>query len=359
MGAMIAAILAIAALASPTWYKGNTHAHTQLCGHADSTPAAVAQWYLEHGYHFLVLSEHNQFIDPRTVVLPDPRRPDFILIPGEEVTGPRSVHLTALNSHSVVPWDCDEAELSALLQHHTDQILGQGGEPILNHPNFGDAVGAADLEPVERLHFLELYNGHPATHSFGSARRPSTEQLWDELLTHGLVVYAVSADDAHTLKQWGEHESNPGRGWCMVRASELTADAIVRAMRAADFYASSGVILGALEVDHQHYRIAVDEAATARELSSPIVHGRRIDNAAAGWRIEFIGMGGAVIAVHAATSASQPLVAGSGYVRARISFTRHSGEQWEQFYAWTQPAFTDGRVARVHDADAAWRAEHR
>ena len=31
--------------------------------------------------------EHNQFIDPQTVKMPTNRREDFILIPGEEVTG--------------------------------------------------------------------------------------------------------------------------------------------------------------------------------------------------------------------------------------------------------------------------------
>ena len=45
------------------WFKGNTHVHTTLCGHADTEPEAVAGWYLDRGYNFLVLSEHNQFID--------------------------------------------------------------------------------------------------------------------------------------------------------------------------------------------------------------------------------------------------------------------------------------------------------
>ena len=57
-----------------TWHKGNTHVHTKLCGHADSTPQAVASWYLDHGYHFVILAEHNQFIDPASVKLPEDRR---------------------------------------------------------------------------------------------------------------------------------------------------------------------------------------------------------------------------------------------------------------------------------------------
>ena len=63
------------------WYKGNTHAHTTLCGHADSPPSTVAQWYHDHGYNFAILSEHNKFIDPKTVKLKGEIREDFLLLP--------------------------------------------------------------------------------------------------------------------------------------------------------------------------------------------------------------------------------------------------------------------------------------
>ena len=80
-----------------TWYRGNTHVHTELCGHADSHPDSVSKWYLDRDYNFLILSEHNRFIDPKTVKLPADRRKDFILVPGQEVTGRRHIHTTAMN----------------------------------------------------------------------------------------------------------------------------------------------------------------------------------------------------------------------------------------------------------------------
>jgi len=40
------------------WYKGNTHAHTDESD-GDSPPEVVASWYKNHGYNFLVLSDHN------------------------------------------------------------------------------------------------------------------------------------------------------------------------------------------------------------------------------------------------------------------------------------------------------------
>jgi len=40
------------------WYKGNTHTHT-LNSDGDSTPDDVVRRYREHGYKFVVLSDHK------------------------------------------------------------------------------------------------------------------------------------------------------------------------------------------------------------------------------------------------------------------------------------------------------------
>ena len=40
------------------WFKGTTHTHT-LNSDGDSTPDEVVRWYREHGYQFLVLTDHN------------------------------------------------------------------------------------------------------------------------------------------------------------------------------------------------------------------------------------------------------------------------------------------------------------
>ena len=40
------------------WWKGNTHTHT-LWSDGDGAPELVAGWYHDHGYHFLVLSDHD------------------------------------------------------------------------------------------------------------------------------------------------------------------------------------------------------------------------------------------------------------------------------------------------------------
>ena len=328
------------------WYKGNTHAHTTLCGHADSPPSIVAQWYHDHGYHFAILSEHNKFIDPKTVKLKGEIREDFLLLPGEEVTGRKTVHSTAMNVNRLVPWHFDHQHRSKIIQKHVDETIKAGGATILNHPNFGWAVQAKDMLPVKKLYLFELYNGHPSVRNFGDPKHPSTEQLWDDLLTQGMTIYGVGSDDAHHFGQWNPGKSNPGRGWVMVRAKELTSDAITNAMTQGDFYASSGVMLKKVIRGPKHIEIEVDETATDKELASPILYGRKVKEGKPGYLVEFIGPKGKVIESSDKTKASSSV--NLPYLRCKVTrrVKKENGDLLEH-YAWVQPVFTDGREKTI------------
>ncbi len=350
------------------WFKGNTHAHTTICGHADTEPDSVALWYLNHGYNFLILSEHNHFINPDSVHLPSPRREDFILIAGEEVTGKKHVHTTALNIQSLVEEptlkdlgqiaDPQErlrqgiAELrkpsletkTQIMQRHTDDILRAGGVPILNHPNFGSGVRASDMMPVQRLHMFELYNGHPHVYNWGTDQHAPVEAKWDSLLSAGKLVLGVSSDDAHHFKEWTDDTSNPGRGWVMVNSDGvLTPEAITAAMSKGHFYATNGVILASISSSKESMKVAIDSLKTAEEVKSPYVTGKKNSAGKPGFKIEFIGLFGKSLASFDGTIAEYKIQEADIYVRAKLTYTRSSKEGVEHFYAWTQPQFLDER----------------
>ena len=40
------------------WYKGNLHTHTTESD-GDAHPEDIVEWYKQHEYDFLVLSDHN------------------------------------------------------------------------------------------------------------------------------------------------------------------------------------------------------------------------------------------------------------------------------------------------------------
>ncbi|MBT3296068.1 MAG: PHP domain-containing protein [Verrucomicrobia bacterium] len=329
------------------WFRGNTHAHT-IRSDGDSAPEVVAKWYHDHNYNFLVITDHNKFVDPREIKLPDEKRDDFLLIPGEEITGSKAIHTTAMNITNVASWKFDHTERSEIIQYHVDQAMAAGGQAVLNHPNFKYAASAEDILPVRHLSMFELFNGHPSVHNHGDSKHPSTEAMWDHLLTEGMKIFAVSSDDTHHLKTIAANKANPGRGWVMVHAASLDPDAITRAMLQGDFYASNGVFLKTCERGPRTYLIEVDAQKTRGELTSlPALRGKPVENGSEGFRIEFIGPAGKVLDTIKGEEGRFQIDGSIPYVRAKATFTRAHPDTGtlEEYYAWGQPVFTDASVA--------------
>ena len=88
------------------------------------------------------------------------------------------------------------------------------------------------------------------------------EALWDQVQVAYLnagkpLLYGLAVDDAHNYHVFDQTSSNPGRGWVMVRASELSPKALIEAMENGDFYSSTGVVLKELDFDRKTLRLAV------------------------------------------------------------------------------------------------------
>ncbi len=204
----------------------------------------------------------------------------FLMIPSEEITstwkraattttpelsGP--VHMNITNPRELIPKvEADNAV--TIMQRTLDAVLAQRaktGQPMLlhlNHPNFVWGVTAEELMQVHGEQFFEVYNGHPTVHNEGDATRLSTDEIWDVVLTRRTAelrlppLYGLGTDDSHAYHAMLLGKANPGRGWIMVRAINLTAESIIAAMEAGDFYASSGVTLA--DVKREGNTLAVE-----------------------------------------------------------------------------------------------------
>jgi hypothetical protein len=226
-----------------------------------------------------------------------------------------------------------------LMQKHADSVRSAGGVPILNHPNWQSGAAASEIQQVDRLNMIELYNGHPDVHVWGNKKHASMEQKWDSLLSAGRKIYAVSSDDAHEFKSWGPDVSNPGRGWVMVNSEKLTPQAIADAMEAGRFYATSGVILKNVTANNENYEIEIDADATLKSTESPYVIGYKNDAREEGFKIEFITDKGNVISETSGTFAKIKVPKEAKYLRAKVTYSRPRSSDSEQFFAWTQPVF--------------------
>lgn len=327
------------------WFKGNLHTHTSLTVKNSSSPEDVVNWYYENDYNFLVLSNHNIFIDLKNKIFNTKNKNNFILIPGQEVVGYRSIHLTAVNTKKLVPWEYLNLNKSNIIQHHINEIKNAGGVAILNHPNYQSAVSAEDILSVNDLYMFELFNGHPAVNNFGSDIYQSTEVMWDQLLTNNKKIYGVSTDDARDYKEFEASKSNPGYGWIMVKAPILNIEEIIKSMMQGNFYASTGVYLKTCDKKSGYYSIEIDDKKTKEALFSHKRKGNYKQNGKSGFKIEYIGSNGVTLKEVEGLKSSYNIKDIDSYVRAKITYTRKLDDHsYEEYYSWTQPVFSNKKL---------------
>ncbi len=296
----------------PKWWKGNTHTHT-FWSDGQDYPEMVADWYKQHGYNFLTLSDHNILSQGQKWVDVDHRHIEadihnkyverfsadwvqtrqlgvkkqvrlkplnefrhlleetnqFIMIQGEELT-PGKGHVNAINTIEQIGAKGGNTD-TEILQNNINAVLeqeqrtGQEMLPHVNHPNWRWDFDAEDIIPLIGEQFFELYNaGGTSCNNIGDENHVSTEKMWDIILAMRLgvlnlpVMYGVGTDDSHTYHKTGPELSIPGRAWIMVRSTHLTPEYIINAMEAGDFYASNGLTLKDVQFDGKTLKVKID-----------------------------------------------------------------------------------------------------
>lgn len=124
---------------------------------------------------------------------------------------------------------------------------------VLNHPlwRWYDVL-PEDLIENPEVRFFELCNGgSPFAPGRGlSGDGFAADRLWDVVNAFRArrgqpLLYGVGSDDSHfyfgTVGSVPSIHCLPYNAWCLVRSGELTAEALIRAMKAGDFAACEGV----------------------------------------------------------------------------------------------------------------------
>ncbi|WP_242093826.1 histidinol-phosphatase [Aestuariivivens sediminicola] len=298
------------------WYKGNLHTHSYWSD-GDEFPEPIMQWYKSHDYQFVALTDHNtlaegefwkvirsdsiyqngfenylntygdQWVNYTTDSLDnisvklktfEEYRPlfeengRFLILQSEEISdgfNNKPIHLNATNIQKKIDPQGGES-VSEVLQNNIDAVQKQSDQfnipmmTVINHPNFGFALDLDDLIPLRNGIFFELFNGHPAVHNAGDSLHLSTERLWDlvniaHIKANKPLLYGLATDDSHNYHMQGKKWSNAGRGWIEVRATALNPEALIEAMKAGDFYATTGIELKTLNFADNTLSIEVDE----------------------------------------------------------------------------------------------------
>ncbi len=236
-----------AAGAAGNWYRGCLHVHTTESDGA-MPPERLLKHYQLGGYDFVALTDHNKVTDRSSL-----SGPDFLVLRGAELDLGRAelghtYHIVGIGvEEGFVP----SREWSP--QQGIDEINRHGGFAIVAHP-YWSGLTVGDLLAVSGYGALEVFN----TGCEGEISRGYSHFHWDELLTRGHQPWAVASDDSH----WPGFDSL--YAWTVVRAPELTAPAVMDALRQGQFYCSTGPEIYSVEVADD--RVVV-ECSPARSIA--------------------------------------------------------------------------------------------
>ena len=296
----------------PNWYKGNIHTHTTKSD-GDADPEVVVRWFMEHDYDFLVLSDHNH----RTI-LDHEVEGGPLMVPGEEVSaridkGSIPIHINGIGITRVAePYHGDE--IVDTIQRNVNAILGADGIASINHPNYQWAFDHTHVREVDGASLIEVFNGSPVTNNEGGPGKFTAEEIWDGVLTAGKPIFGVASDDSHHYFDFAHDMLNPGRGWVVVEADELTVDAIVNVLASGSFYSSTGVTLEELESTDERLSLTIEQYATCL------------------YRTVFSGPDGRHLVEREGLEPTYEIQGDEGYVRATVYSSLG-------VKAWTQPVF--------------------
>ena len=323
--------------APEVWLKGSTHVHARPSGDSMTPIPDVLRWYEQRKYDFIVLTDHNRVSEldaqaptPGEVTLraPDDRGGLIVFagielthnpsncIPAGDASGKCRIHVNLLGAtgrtDGKLVWaNRKTSERIAKYDAALEVQKSLGGIAQINHPNWFWGINGDVLAELARRGFalVEVSNMAFAEWNGGDKDHAGLDAIWDAALVQGANIWGVASDDAHDYSGAPGATYPAGGGWIVVKAVREPR-AILAAIAAGKFYASTGVVLGRVEAD-------------AGELVVEVAAGEK-----GSYTIEWIENGQRTARVKT-RSARRPIPQ-TGYVRALV--TRDDGKQ-----AWIQP----------------------
>jgi hypothetical protein len=233
-----------------TWLRCQLHAHTTNSD-GEASPAELCELYAAAGYDVLAITDHWHVTDWS--------HDSLVVIPSSELSalvegGVGEAEVLALGA-SVLP---DVRDYFPVLEAAAGWVAAQGGVPYLCHPYW------SALEPVHYLEApslvgLEIYN---AGGEILQGNGLSTVH-WDDVLHRGARAFGIATDDCHYPGR------DSGFAWTTVNAAERSREAVLKALRRGDFYASTGPELFGIDVTQEGVEVRCSEAASVTLRSGP------------------------------------------------------------------------------------------
>lgn len=225
------------------FWRGNLHTHSTLSDGRRS-PEEVCRFYEAAGYDFLSLTEHfmEQYGWPMADTRPF-RSACFTTIIGAELHPAQDRmelgapwHILAVG----LPLDFAPSPLEETGPDLARRALDAGAFVVAAHPQWFTMTDR-DVEALGLIHAIEIYNASCADDNDTA----DSAYMLDLLLARGRRLSACATDDAHFVLNSRDREA----AWVMVKSEMLEPDALVAALKAGNYYSSTGPVIHDLVIE--------------------------------------------------------------------------------------------------------------
>lgn len=220
------------------FYRGNLHTHSNRSDGA-LDPAEVCRRYQAEGYDFIALTDHLVGLyDYPITDTTEYRDAGFTTILGAEMHSGTMEngelwHILAVG----LPADFappNAPDFKPVADQESGPALARrareaGAFVAVAHPEWS-GLTTQDARSIDAAHAIEVYNHGCAT----GCDRPHGFYTLDQLLSEGNELNLCATDDAHFK------DPDHFGGWVMVKAAENAPDALLDALKAGHYYASTG-----------------------------------------------------------------------------------------------------------------------
>ncbi len=242
------------------FHRGNLHTHSTRSDGVLS-PEEVCRRYQAEGYDFIALTDHFVGLFDYPITYTSPFRNDrFTTIIGAELhTGAMENgylwHILGIG----LPLDFtppDAPNFRSVKDSESGASIAQrarnaGAFVSIAHPHWS-GLNEADARSITAAHAVEIYNyGCVVDNDRGEGFF-----ILEHLLNGDRHLNMIATDDAHfnTPDHFG--------GWVMVKATENTPEALLAALKAGEFYSSTGPEIKDIRIAGDTIEVDCSAAAT-------------------------------------------------------------------------------------------------
>jgi len=205
------------------FYKLGLHIHTTISD-GRKTPEDVAAEYKADGYDAIALTDHWKFGNSRELA-------GLMILSGceynmgaETISGVMHILGIGMKYDPQIP-------NTSTRQQVIDKIKDAGGIAVLAHPDWSLNT-VHDASQLSGFSATEIYNAVSEAHQ---SLRAYSDYFIDVCANAGIYFNLFATDDAHYYDG-----SDSRKGWIMVKADELSDEALIEAIEKGDYYASQG-----------------------------------------------------------------------------------------------------------------------